>query len=57
MLQSVILDDLRDADRFRREASIAAKLSHPNIVSVYGAGAEGGYLYMAMELVRGRSLR
>jgi serine/threonine-protein kinase len=34
-----------------------AKLSHPNIVGVYDQGADGQYLYLAMEYVPGRTLR
>jgi len=39
-----------DADRLRREASAAAKLRHPNIVTVYEIGPD----YIAMEYVEGR---
>ena len=42
-----------DADRLRREASAAAKLRHPNIVTVYEIGPD----YIAMEYVRGGRLR
>jgi serine/threonine-protein kinase len=45
-------------ERFRREASIAGRLSHPNIVQVYDFGrGEDGSAYMAMELVEGQNLR
>jgi serine/threonine-protein kinase len=40
--------------RFRREAQVAAGLSHPNIVAVHDAGERGGQLYLVMELVEGR---
>jgi serine/threonine-protein kinase len=42
--------------RFRREATIAAGLSHPNVVAVYDAGEVKGQLYLVMELVEGRPL-
>jgi eukaryotic-like serine/threonine-protein kinase len=42
--------------RFRREAQSAANLSHPNIVSVYDWGEEGGTYFIVMEFVEGRSL-
>jgi serine/threonine-protein kinase len=42
--------------RFRREAQIAAGLSHPNLVAVYDAGEVRGQLYLVMELVEGRPL-
>ncbi|HVL04268.1 MAG TPA: protein kinase, partial [Acidimicrobiales bacterium] len=42
--------------RFRREAQAAANLSHPNIVSVYDWGEEGGTYFIVMEYVEGHSL-
>lgn len=41
----------------RREARAIAKLNHPNVVSVYDVGTFKDELYIAMELVRGASLR
>lgn len=43
-------------ERFRREAQAAANLNHPNVVSVYDWGEEGGTYYIVMEYVDGRSL-
>ncbi len=43
--------------RFRREMEAAAKLHHPNIITVYEAGLEGEQLYMAMELLDGMDLK
>jgi serine/threonine-protein kinase len=46
------------AERFRREARACAQLQHPNIVTVYDLGeAEGGAIYIAMELLAGIDLR
>ncbi len=42
--------------RLLREAQAAAKLNHPNIVSVYDAGEAEGVPFIVMELVEGRSL-
>jgi serine/threonine protein kinase/beta-lactam-binding protein with PASTA domain len=43
--------------RFIREAKSAARLSHPNVVAVYDQGEDGGYVFLAMEYVHGRTLR
>jgi hypothetical protein len=48
--------DLRLQAQLMREAQALARLSHPNIVQVYEAGADGDELYLAMELVRGVTL-
>ncbi len=39
--------------RFKREAQAVAKLTHPNIVSIYQAGVEHGIYYMAMAFIDG----
>ena len=44
-------------ERFRREARTLAKLSHPNIVTIYDFGQAGEYCYLVMELVDGVNLR
>ena len=43
--------------RLLREARAASALNHPHIVSLYDIGDTAGSLYMAMELVDGRTLR
>jgi beta-lactam-binding protein with PASTA domain len=45
------------ADRFAREARVAARLTHGNAVSVFDQGADSGHVFLVMELVRGRTLR
>lgn len=40
-------------ERFRREAEAAAGLHHTNIVGVFGTGEQDGFLYYAMQLIRG----
>jgi hypothetical protein len=42
--------------RFLREARVAARISHPGVVTVHDAGREGDSLYIVMELVEGESL-
>ncbi len=44
-------------ERFYQEARIAAQLKHPNIITVHEIGEVDGQLFIAMELVRGGSLR
>jgi eukaryotic-like serine/threonine-protein kinase len=43
--------------RFVDEARSIARLSHPNVVTVYDQGADGRTLYLAMEYVPGQTLR
>lgn len=43
-------------ERFLREAKVAAKLSHPNVVAVHDVGEDDGRPYMALEYVEGRDL-
>lgn len=42
--------------RFWREARLAGRLNHSNVVTIYQIGVENGLLFIAMELVEGGSL-
>ncbi|HYP66959.1 MAG TPA: protein kinase [Thiobacillaceae bacterium] len=44
-------------ERFQREAKSAGRLSHPNIVTIYDVGEAGDVAYIAMEYLRGQSLK
>jgi serine/threonine protein kinase len=44
------------AERFRREAKAAARLSHPNIVAAYDADEAAGTHFLVMEFVAGTTL-
>jgi len=43
-------------ERLLREAQTLAQVSHPNVVQVYEAGTYSGRLFIAMELIRGKTL-
>ncbi len=58
-LKTVAPELLAKADtmaRFQREARAAARLQHPNIVTIYELGEVNGTLYIAMELLEGMDL-
>jgi eukaryotic-like serine/threonine-protein kinase len=52
-----LADDPQFTARFIREARSAARLSHPGVVAVFDQGEDEGLLYLAMEYLRGRTLR
>ena len=43
--------------RFEVEAQSAARLTHPNIVSIYDVGVEDNLYYIVMELIQGKTLK
>ena len=43
--------------RFEVEAQSAARLTHPNIVSIYDVGVEDSLHYIVMELIQGKTLK
>ncbi len=57
VLHANLASDPKVQERFRREAEVAARLAHPNIVPVYASGEDQGQLYLVMELLRHGSLR
>ena len=57
MLHARLAADQDFVERFRREASAAAGLQHPNVVQVYDRGESQGTYYIAMEYLRGQSLK
>lgn len=44
-------------ERFIREAKSVARLDHANVVQIYDQGADGTYVYLAMEYIAGCTLR
>ncbi len=43
--------------RFETEAQSAARLVHPNIVSIFDVGVDNGIYYIVMELIKGKTLK
>src|SRR5260370_37631209 len=59
LLHAQFAEDPEFLERFRREARAAARLSHPNIVSIFDVGedAEPRTTFIVMELVNGGNLK
>ena len=53
VLKEEFSSDASFVEKFKMEAQAAARLSHPNIVSVYDVVDEGNLHYIVMELVEG----
>src|SRR5690606_14771643 len=57
LLQPGVARDPAAAERFRREATTAASLSHVSLVTIYDVGEDDDTVYLVMELVDGPSLK
>lgn len=57
MLPSDLKEHPQALKNFFREAKSAARLNHPNIVTVFDAGEEGGTYYIAMEYIEGETIK
>ncbi len=57
VLPAELASDASRLKRFEKEARSASALNHPNIVTIYDIGSEGGVSYIAMERVEGATLR
>lgn len=57
ILHQQYANDAEFVERFRREATGAAKLAHANIVNIYDVGEENGSQYIIMEYVSGPTLK
>ena len=51
-----VADDARRRERFSLEAQAIARLTHPNICTLYDLASEQGHLFLVMELVDGETL-
>src|SRR5881398_3814172 len=56
VLHPALTADLGVVERFRREAQLAAKLRHPNVVSIYDIMGRSGLTWYSMEYVPGSNL-
>ncbi|MBQ9365170.1 MAG: Stk1 family PASTA domain-containing Ser/Thr kinase [Schwartzia sp.] len=57
ILHAQLASDANFLYRFQQEAQAAARLSHPNIVSIYDVGEDKGVHYIIMEYVAGETLK
>lgn len=57
VMHPALKDDQSFLLRFKREASIVAKLNHPNIVPVYDFGEFEGVSYIVMRYIEGQTLK
>jgi predicted Ser/Thr protein kinase len=56
LVRSELAEDAELRERMTREARALARLTHPNVVTVFDVGMEGERLFIAMELVDGETL-
>ncbi|MHC1763949.1 MAG: protein kinase [Verrucomicrobiia bacterium] len=56
MIRSGVLASSADVERFQREARSAAKLRHPNVVTIHDIGEQDGQHYFTMDYVPGANL-
>ncbi len=56
VLHPLLTADPAVVERFRREAQLAARINHPNIVDIYDIGGRSGLIWYTMEMIRGPSL-
>lgn len=57
VMHPALATDAGFVERFIREAKSVARLDHPNVVQVFDQGADGAYVYLAMEYVAGCTVR
>ena len=57
VMAPALAENAEFTDRFLKEGRLAAKLSHPNLVTVYDIGQHNGLYYLAQEFIPGGTLR
>ena len=56
VLHPSLTQDPEVVERFRREAQLAARLNHPNIVNIYDIAGRSGLIWYTMEVIHGPNL-
>ena len=56
VLPAELIDNREQLKRFVQEAKAASSLNHPNIITIYDIGSEGGIDFVVMEYVAGKTL-
>src|SRR5258708_4136879 len=56
VMRSALLAEPEDAARFQREMRLAARMQHPNIMTVYTTGTDKGVPFMVLEYLEGSDL-
>ena len=57
VLTHVATSDREQLLRFEQEARTTGMLNHPNLLTIYGVGHDGGGPYIVSELLQGETLR
>jgi TolB-like protein/Flp pilus assembly protein TadD len=57
VLHPAFLGDPERRERFKREARMAAAISHPAIATIHEVGEHEGVIFIALELIEGQTLR
>jgi serine/threonine protein kinase len=57
ILTALTLSDQERVQRFEQEARATGMLNHPNLLTIYDVGNEGGTAYIVSELLEGETLR
>ena len=55
-MHSRMLADAEDVARFQREMRLAARMQHPNIMTLFTTGTDNGIPFMVMEYLEGQDL-
>jgi serine/threonine protein kinase len=56
VMRSDLVGETRSVERFLQEARLAARLRHPNIVSIHAVGSREGIHYFTMDYLEGSTL-